>query len=66
MSLRHRLLKIGGRLIRHVWYFILQLAESHLTPTLFQQIFGLVRRGEARSAAQKGKNFILGISISHR
>jgi len=37
-------LKTGGRLIRHARYFILQLAESHLTPTLFRQILGRIER----------------------
>ena len=31
-----RLFKTGGRLIRHARYFILQLAESRLTKTLFR------------------------------
>ena len=30
-SLQQRLFKTGGRLIRHARYFLLQLAESHLT-----------------------------------
>jgi hypothetical protein len=43
-SLQQRLFKTGGRLIRHARYFILQLAESHLTPTLFPQILGRIER----------------------
>ena len=43
-SLQQRLLKTGGRLIRHPRYFILQLAESHLTPTLFRQILARIER----------------------
>src|SRR5437016_5606556 len=43
-SLQQRLFKTGGRLIRHARYFILQLAESHLTPTLFRQILGRIER----------------------
>jgi hypothetical protein len=35
-SLQQRVFKTGGRLIRHAPYFILQLAESHLTPALFR------------------------------
>jgi hypothetical protein len=35
-SLQQRLFKTGGRLIRHARYFLLQLADSHLTPTLFR------------------------------
>jgi Transposase DDE domain group 1 len=43
-SLQQRLFKTGGRLIRHARYFILQLAESHLTPTLFRQILARIER----------------------
>src|SRR5438093_11468896 len=43
-SLQQRLFKTGGRLIRHARYFILQLAEGHLTPTLFRQILGRIER----------------------
>src|SRR5207244_12301311 len=41
---RLRLFKTGGRLIRHARYFILQLADSHLTSTLFRQILGPIAR----------------------
>jgi hypothetical protein len=43
-SLQQRLFKTGGRLIRHARYFILQLAESYLTPRLFGQILRGIRR----------------------
>jgi Transposase DDE domain group 1 len=43
-SLQQRLFKTGGRLIRHARYFILQLAESYLTPRLFGQILGRIER----------------------
>jgi len=43
-SLQQRLFKTGGRLIRHARYFVLQLAESHLTSTLFRQIVGRIER----------------------
>jgi hypothetical protein len=43
-SLQHRLLKTGGRLIRHARYFTLQLAESHLTGPLFRQILRRIER----------------------
>jgi len=43
-SLQQRLFKTGGWLIRHARYFILQLAESHLTPTLFRQILWRIER----------------------
>src|SRR5262245_19059495 len=39
-----RLLKTGGRLIRHARYFTLQLAESYLTGPLFRQILRRVER----------------------
>ena len=42
--LQQRLFKTGGRLIRHARYFVLQLAESYLTPTLFRQILGRIER----------------------
>ena len=43
-SLQQRLLKTGGRLIRHARYFTLQLAESDLTRSLFQQIVTRIER----------------------
>jgi Transposase DDE domain group 1 len=43
-SLQQRLFKTDGRLIRHARYFVLQLAESHLTGSLFRQIVGRIER----------------------
>jgi hypothetical protein len=43
-SLQQRLFKTGGRLIRHARYFILQLAGSHLTGSLFRQILQRIER----------------------
>jgi len=43
-SLQQRLLKTGGRLIRHARYFTLQLAESYLTGALFRQILQCIER----------------------
>jgi Transposase DDE domain group 1 len=43
-SLQQRLLKTGGRLIRHARYFTLQLAESYLTGALFRQILQRIER----------------------
>ncbi len=43
-SLQQGLFKTSGRLIRHARYFILQLAESHLTGSLFRQIVGRIER----------------------
>jgi hypothetical protein len=41
-SLQQRLVKTGGRLIRHARYYWLLLAEGHLTRRLFG---AMVRRG---------------------
>jgi hypothetical protein len=43
-TLQQRLFKTGGRLIRHARYFVLQLAESRLTGSLFRQILGRIER----------------------
>ena len=43
-SLQPRLLKTGGRLIRHARYFTLHLAESYLTGPLFRQILARIER----------------------
>ena len=43
-SLQQRLLKTGGRLTRHAWYFTLQLTESYLTGALFRQILQRIER----------------------
>ncbi len=40
-SLQQRLVKTGGRLIKHARYYWLLLAESHLTKRLFA---GMLRR----------------------
>jgi hypothetical protein len=37
-SLQQRLVKTGGRLIKHARYYCLLLAESHLTQWLFDQM----------------------------
>ena len=39
---QQRLLKTGGRLIRHARYFTLQLAETYLTGALFRQILARI------------------------
>lgn len=56
-SLQQRLVKTGGRLVRHARYYWLMLAESHLTRRLFGS---MVRRIEAlpggRRSAQRGGN----------
>jgi DDE family transposase len=54
-SLQQRLFKTGGRLIRHARYFILQLAESHLTPTLFRQILGRIERSRGIRRDREGR-----------
>jgi len=43
-SLQQRLFKTGGRLIRHARYFVLQLAESHLTGSLCRQTIERIER----------------------
>jgi hypothetical protein len=47
-SLQQRLLKTGGRLVKHARYYWLMLAESHLTRRLFA---GMVRRIDALALA---------------
>jgi hypothetical protein len=43
-SLQQRLFKTGGRPIRHLRYFVLQLAESHLPGRLFRQILQRIQQ----------------------
>ncbi len=43
-SLQQRLVKPGGRLIRHAQYCILQLAERHVPQRLCGQILGRIER----------------------
>jgi hypothetical protein len=45
-SLQQRLMKTGGRLVKHARYYWLLLAESHLTRQLFRS---MVRRIAALS-----------------
>jgi hypothetical protein len=40
--LQQRLVKTGGRLVKHALYYWLLLAESHLTPRLFGGMLGKV------------------------
>jgi len=47
-SLQQRLVKTGGRLIKHARYYWLMLAESHLTRRLFGS---MVRRIDALAVA---------------
>jgi DDE family transposase len=47
-SLQQRLVKTGGRLIKHARYYWLMLAESHLTRRLFGS---MIRRIDALAAA---------------
>ena len=48
MSLQQRLVKTGGRLVKHARYYWLMLAESHLTRRLFGS---MVRRIDALAVA---------------
>jgi hypothetical protein len=41
-SLQQRLVKTGGRLVKHARYYWLLLAESHLTRRLFGAMLGRV------------------------
>jgi hypothetical protein len=41
-SLQHRLVKTGGRLLKHARYYWLLLAESHLTRRLFRAMLGRI------------------------
>jgi hypothetical protein len=41
-SLQQRLVKTGGRLIKHARYYWLLLAESHLTRRLFGAMLGRI------------------------
>jgi len=49
-SLQQRLVKTGGRLVKHARYYWLMLAESHLTRRLFGS---MVRRIDALAAASE-------------
>jgi hypothetical protein len=41
-SLQQRLVKTGGRLVKHARYYWLMLAESHLTRRLFGAMVGRI------------------------
>ena len=41
-SLQQRLVKTGGRLVKHARYYWLLLAESHLTRRLFRAMVGRI------------------------
>lgn len=41
-SLQQRLVKTGGRLVKHARYYRLLLAESHLTRRLFRAMVGRI------------------------
>ena len=47
-SLQQRLVKTGGRLVKHARYYWLMLAESHLTRRFFGS---MVRRMDALAVA---------------
>ncbi len=42
MSLQQRLVKTGGRLVKHARYYWLLLAEGHLTRRLFASMLGRI------------------------
>ena len=41
-SLQHRLIKTGGRLVKHARYYWLLLAEGHLNRKLFGEMLGRI------------------------
>jgi hypothetical protein len=41
-GLQQRLVKTGGRLVKHARYYWLLLAESHLTRRLFEAMLGRI------------------------
>ena len=41
-SLQQRLVKTGGRLVKHAYYYWLLLAENHLTRRLFGAMLGRI------------------------
>ena len=49
-SLQHRLMKTGGRLVKHARYYWLLLAEGHLS----RKLFGDMLRSTARTASVRG------------
>ena len=50
-SLQQRLVKTGGRLLKHARYYWLLLAENHLT----RRLFGAMVGGSARCPCQHGR-----------
>jgi hypothetical protein len=58
-SLQQRLVKTGGRLIKHARYYWLLLAESHLTRRLFGSMLGRIAAlpSPADERAQSGADF---------
>src|SRR2546422_8361449 len=55
-SLQQRLVKTGGRLVKHARYYWLLLAESHLT----RRLFGSMLRRIAALAGPAGERLIRG------
>jgi len=58
-SLRQRLVKTGGRLVKHARYYRLLLAEGHLTRRVFsailRRIWALPYTGEVRAGGLLGR-----------
>jgi hypothetical protein len=57
-SLQQRLVKTGGRLIKHARYYWLLLAESHLMRRLFESMLrriAMLRRQQDRRVAEHSK-----------
>jgi hypothetical protein len=66
-SLQQRLVRTGGRLVKHARYYWLMLAESHLTRRLFGS---MVRRIDAlavaKSCDQDGEARRLSVEITEK
>ncbi len=58
-SLQHRLMKTGGRLVKHARYYWLLLAEGHLNRKLFGEMLNrlavLCQEGDAVSIGAAGR-----------
>ena len=60
-SLQHRLMKTGGRLVKHARYYWLLLAEGHLNRKLFgymlRRIWALPVAGRLKRLARSGRSW---------
>ena len=67
-SLQHRLMKTGGRLVKHARYYWLLLAEGHLNRKLFgymlRRIWALPVAGRLKRLARSGRSW--GVAAGQR